>query len=238
VKPAVTRAPQRVIYAADVGSTRTDSARHRSSGFGWARVRHDGEVEGGCCIADLAAEVARDLRGGRAVALGFESPLTIPVPTNAANLCRGRAGEGSRSFAAPVGLAVTALGLHQAAWVLGAVRAEVGEHATRVMFAQRPDAWPSLSPTLFCWEAFVSGAAHSDDHVRDAATAALEFAREEGNLEGATTVHAERPLSVIAAAALWSGWLNDLAELHNGTAVIRPAAAYTGPIRTIERALG
>ena len=73
---------------------------------------------------------------------------------------------------------------------------------------------------LFCWEAFVSGRAHSDTHVYDAATAATCFSLNERNLAQANAVTAERPLSLIGTVALWSGWTDDLAILHNSTLVI------------------
>ena len=224
----------RVLYAADIGSTRTDGKRRRGSRFGWARLREDGAVEGGRSITDLAAAVTDDLRMGHAVALGFEAPLAIPVPTDAARLCRGRAGEGSRSCTAPVGLAVSALGLHQAAWVLAEIGTALGAGAAAVRFAHEAAEWPGPDRTLFCWEAFVSGPAHSEDHVRDAATAVTAFAAAEGDLAAATTVRAERPLSLIAAAALWSGWLADPSALHAHTAVVRPASPYLGTIHALE----
>jgi hypothetical protein len=220
----------RVAYACDVGSTRSDGKRGAQSGFGWARAERADDVEGGRSITRLVAAVAHDLSLGRSVALGFEAPLFIPVPLDAANLCRGRAGEGSRSFAAPAGLAVTALGLHQAAWVLAALR----ETPHRPRFAYRSSEWPSDTPTLFCWEAFVSGPAHSDDHVRDAATAVVAFLAAESDLAAATTVHAERPLSLIGAAALWSGWVTDSDVLHAATAVIRPSTAFAGTFRLVD----
>jgi hypothetical protein len=177
----------------------------------------------------MTAWLARDLDDGLSVALGFEAPLFIPVPLDANNLCRGRATEGSRSFAAPAGLAVTTLGLHQAAWILSTLRA-TREH---VCFAHRISDWPCQVQTLFCWEAFVSERAHSDDHVRDAASALAAFFHAESDLAAATEVHAERPLSLIGTAALWSGWTKDVAALFAESAVIRPTQAFDGPIPSI-----
>ena len=65
------------IYCADIGSI----PNHR---FGWActdtagdRVeRHRGSAE----IGDLVEIVAADIADGRAVALGLECPLYVPVP--------------------------------------------------------------------------------------------------------------------------------------------------------------
>lgn len=228
---------ERRVYAADIGSTRTDSMRRPGSGFGWARLLDTGEIEGSHAITDLAASVTRDLRAGYTVALGFEAPLSIPVPADAERLCHGRAGDGNRSCTAPAGLAVSALGLHQAAWVLAEIRTALGTKATAVRFAHDAAEWPATEQTPFCWEAFVSGPAHSKDHVRDAATAVTAFSAVEADLASATTVRAERPLSLIAAAALWSGWLTDTKALHTQTAVIRPTApypAYPGSIRSLD----
>ncbi len=187
------------------------------------------DVRGASDIEALAEAVAADLDAGRNVALGFEAPQFIPVPTEASDLCRGRRNEGSRSFAAPAGLAVAGLGIHQAAWVLR----RVAEHCRSVRFGVNPSMWPPCSgdSLLFCWEAFVSGDAHSDSHIRDAATAAIGFLHNERNLAAATTVTTEHPLSLIAAAALWSGLTIDVGLLHDATAVIRPAAAYMGEIQ-------
>lgn len=192
---------------------------------------------GGRSIASLSAAIADDLRAGRAVALGLEAPLAIPVPLGAADLSRGRENEGSRSWAAPFGLAVASLGLHQAAWLLADVRASLGETAAAVRFAHLAEDWPCPDPTLFCWEAFVSGAAHSGDHVRDAATAVHAFAAAEGDLRAASTVGAVRPLSLIVAAAMWSGWPCAADALRTQPAVIRPLFPYDGAILPAERGL-
>lgn len=220
----------RSIYAADIGSTRTSKSQNAKSGFGWACRRDAGQVIGGDQIAHLAALIAADLQEGCSVALGLEAPLAIPVPIEASRLSYGRDGEGSRSFAAPPGLAVTTLGLHQAAWLLSEVRRLLGDAAAHVQFAHEAGAWPSTELTLFCWEAFVSEKAHSPDHVRDAATAAVAFANVEAQLATNPLARAERPLSLIAAAALWSGWLTDPRSLHLQPPVIRPNLPYEGPI--------
>ena len=141
---------------------------------------------------------------GHSIALGFEAPLFIPVPNASSDLSRGRKNEGSPSWAAPPGLTVASLGLHQAAWLL---RSIARGYVSPVDFRLAPTAWPptTRATTLFCWEAFVSGAAHSSSHIQDAATAAMAFVDQERGLAEATTVTADNPLSLIGAAALWSG---------------------------------
>jgi hypothetical protein len=65
------------IYCADIGSI----PNHR---FGWACTDAAGDrVErhrGGSEIENLVELVAADIADGRAVALGFECPLYVPVP--------------------------------------------------------------------------------------------------------------------------------------------------------------
>ena len=152
------------------------------------------------------------------------------MPAESSALCYGRENDGNRSCTAPAGLTVTALGLHEAAWILARIAECCG---SSIEFSTDPRSWQCSGgrPVLFCWEAFVSGKAHSDSHVQDAATAALAFLTAENDLVGATRVRAERPLSVIAAAALWSGLTSEVALLHQGTIVIRPDKPFRGDIR-------
>jgi hypothetical protein len=85
------------------------------------------------------------------------------------------------------------------------------------------------------YEAFVSGAAHDRDNdpVRDAATAASFFLENEGKLGAINAVTAAPCISLAWAAALWAGWVTDLAGLANGLLVVRPAARYDGPLGVI-----
>jgi len=79
-------------------------ADHDSRGHGNAQVRH---IEGNDSKADLVCELREELSRGVKIALGIESPLFIPIPKQSEHLSKGRMNEGNRSFAAPVGLAVT-----------------------------------------------------------------------------------------------------------------------------------
>jgi len=220
----------RAIYAVDIGSTRCEAGR--TPNFAWARVdpADPRSVVGSPDIDKLADQIIRDLQDGRSVALGFEAPLFIPVPVESSSLCYGRKNERSRSFAAPAGLAVATLGLHEAAWILHRIADScVGS----IEFETGARSWPPSEShqILFCWEAFVSDKAHGT-HVQDAATAAMAFLSAESNLAGATTITAERPLSLIATAALWSGLATDPAVLHQPTVVIRPDEPFAGDVQT------
>jgi hypothetical protein len=77
----------------------------------------------------------------------------------------------------------------------------------------------------------VSGPAHSDSHLRDAATAAIAFLNREHDLKEATAVRARNPLSLLGAVALWCGLTDDVAALHRETVVIKPNVAYVGDIQ-------
>jgi len=220
-----------VIYACDVGSTRTDGKRRAGSGFGWACVSSDPEAVDADhgSIEAMADTIGRDLHQGRSVALGFECPLFIPLPRAAAHLCTGRTGEGNRSFAAPAGLAVTTLGLQQATWLLK----QLAGYRGSVHFTLDPRDWPpGERQVLFCWEAFVSGKAHSDTHTGDALTAVRAFSQiadlaavqdVEVHPKNVDPANVEL-LSLIGMAAVWSGWSTDMADLRRPCVVIKPEA--------------
>lgn len=215
----------RVIYACDVGSI-------PSGTFAWARVASGGgNPIASAHIDDLVMRLRQDMRTGVSIALGFESPLFMPIPKDSADLCRGRAGEGNRSMFAPAGAAVATLGVHEMAWILRAIRDRVGDAPTYILDWRE---WPPKegTPRLFLWEAFVSGEAHGDSHEQDAATAVVYFSANEANLGAVNAVTADRPLSMVHAAAMWAGWANDLERLAHGSLVLRPTQAYGGPIDT------
>ncbi len=219
----------RSIYAVDIGTTR--NGRAGGPAFAWASVGKDPIENGVACSSDieqLVLEIGRDLLASRSVALGLESPLFIPVPDDPTRLSCGREGESDRSWAAPAGLAVTTLGVHQSAWIL---RRLAQQFSCSVRLTLDYHLWPPRdgTPILLLWEAFVSGAAHRE-HARDAASAATYFLANEGSLEAVTAGQAETPISLIGAAALWSGWSQDLNLLHTGTLVLRPPVCFEGKL--------
>jgi hypothetical protein len=222
----------RSIYAVDIGSTRT--SRTRGIAFAWAKVCSDApeQVFADRHIELLAASLRSDLTRGRSVSLGFEAPMFLPVPANARDLSRARRNEGNRSWSAPAGLAVSTLAIHQVAWLLDNLS---DLRRDGLLTTHIPD-WPPQQDRqrFFCWEAFVSGDAHSDDHLFDAATAATYFLAHEDDLPRVNAVTASRPLSLFHASAIWAGWIADTKELSNQMLVLRPADAYRGAIRRAE----
>lgn len=215
------------IYAFDVGSTRVRPGPKGRLRFAWARKRPGEPIEGNDSITDLVWELKGELGRGEKVALGIESPLFIPIPKSSEHLSKGRRNEGNRSFAAPVGLAVTTLGLHQLAWILK----EIFETSYANRLFTDFDKWKSSAgPALLCWEAFVSGDASVGSHLDDAATAVKGFDDEiwKQSLDSQVCVAPESNgpdcgvLSIAGTAALWSGWTTDTRILHSDCIVIKP----------------
>jgi hypothetical protein len=214
----------RAIYTCDIGSI-------PQGNFGWARCapEHETTPVGSTNISELANYLKRDIENGMNIAIGFECPLFLPVPYLEDDLCKGRQGEGNRAVFAPAGAAVATLGVHQVAWILRTIY-PVGEY--HIEFTTNPSMWPPFDKrqVLFCWEAFVSGDAHGDDHVRDAATATMFFIDNEMRLEAVNAVTTQQPLSLIHAVAIWAGWLTNVDRLHDSALVIKPDHSYEGTI--------
>jgi hypothetical protein len=208
------------VYAVDVGSI----PRKR---LGWARAdAPDGRVDPEAQeteIEELVAAVAGDLAVSRPVALGFECPLYVPVPKVSGSLGKARVGDGNRSWSAAAGSGAMATGLVQAAWTLRALRARA--HTARA-FLRWPD-FVDAGSGLLLWEAFVTAGAKSKvpSHHGDAAIAVGRFCEVLPDPPARDEVSAEQPLSLIAAAALWSGWLDDVEELRHGCLVVKAAAS-------------
>jgi len=202
-----------VVFCADVGSV-------KAGNFAWARTElqaasiadHDSSSP-----TDLASAVAEELGDGRPVALGFECPLFVPVPAADTALGAGRSGEGNRAWSAGAGTGALATGLVQAAWVLAAIRACCPDEQLHLE-------WPPFAAErsgLLVWEAFVSADAKGSSHVDDATIAVAAFSEALPDPTVASTITAERPLSLAGAVGLGSGWLDDPVVLHRTPLVIR-----------------
>ncbi len=202
-----------VVFCADVGSV----VKGR---FGWARSESPGDVEevhDASKPSDLVEAVCAELAASRPVALGFECPLFVPVPVDEMALGRARSGDGNRSWSAGAGTGALATGLVQAAWVLEAVR---GRNTNEPLWLD----WAAFSAVghgLLVWEAFVTSTAKGVTHVDDAAIAVAAFTKALPDPRKASTISAARPLSVIGAAAVWSGWSMDGDVLHAAPLVVR-----------------
>ena len=209
------------IYCADIGSV-------PNRRFGWARSapdetaieRHRGGVE----IVDLVEAVVADIAAGCPVALGFECPLFVPVPEQALRLGTARPGEGNRSWSAGAGAGAMATGIVEVAWILSELRHRCSGATPYLDWNEFTDA----TGGLFLWEAFVTAGAKAATHVDDATVAVAAFRDALPDVSAANAVTAKRPLSLLGAALLWSGWSDDTELLHAPCVVIKaapPAAA-------------
>lgn len=202
-----------VVFCADVGSV-------KSGNFGWARS----EVEATSVAdhdfsrpADLAEAVVRELSQGRPVALGFECPLSVPVHSRDIALGSARTGEGNRAWSAGAGSGALTTGLVQVAWILAAIRARRPDEQLHLDW----QAFAAHGQGVLVWEAFVSASAKGASHVDDATIAVAAFSRALPDPRAASTITAERPLSLAGAAAVWSGWLDASDALHRAPLIIR-----------------
>jgi len=218
---------KRFIYGCDIGSTLRGN-------FAWVRCEPGEDVPpiGDVTIKSLIKYLLKDFEKRCSVSLGFESPLFLPIPKTVGDLCKGREGEGDRSMFAPAGGYVTTLGIHLAAWILREIRNAANQYNFTTDSLKWPP--PDGKQIFFCWEAFVSGSAKSrrtvDEHIRDAATAAIFFQKNENRLGEVNAVKTAQPLSLIHAIALWSGWSTEIKGLHEPVLVIKPEQPYHGTI--------
>jgi hypothetical protein len=82
----------------------------------------------------------------------------------------------------------------------------------------------------------VTARAKATTHVDDATVAVTAFRAALPDPTSANAVSAERPLSLLGAALLWSGWREDTELLRAPCLVIKaapPAAAQAGPRRSM-----
>jgi hypothetical protein len=203
------------IACADIGSV-------AGGKFGWAAsVEGEQPSEEASRPEELARFVASELMSGRSVALGFECPLYVPVSDDPDDLGRARNNEGNRPWSAGAGSGALATGLVQVAWVLRRVR-ELWAHGQLCFAWQELDA---ASCGLFIWEAFVSAGAkrpgEPSPHTADARLAIRAFQRSLDTGWLVSALDGPSPLSLVGAAALWSGWTTNVAALHAAALVIK-----------------
>jgi hypothetical protein len=205
-----------VIYVADAGSA-------AKGNFHWVSSR-DVAVSSPDPVG-LARAIADDMKKGVPVALGYESPLFLPVEVEKNRLGCARNGEtdpetGSRPFNAGAGASVLATGLQSLAWVLREIK-RLERTATATT---RWDAFRTGQYQLFVWEAFVSGSekAYPSSHAGDAALAIAAFQQVMSGDTNPTRMPSASALSLAGAAVVWAGLSPDLSLLSEPCVVLRP----------------
>ena len=199
------------VAAVDVGALKN---------IGWWHRALEGATTSGRDLDSLVDRVVVDVQEHVPIALGFESPLFIPRPANAADLNRQRMGERGRPWCAGAGTGALALGLQQSAYVFEAISRRV---RPRVTFGL--EELTRGEADLLIWEAFVSGKAKNrealDPHIDDARVAVLEFGVR--NAAGAVTsdILDTDVTNLAAANLLAAGLTTDLSMLNQPCLVIR-----------------
>lgn len=206
------------VYCADVGSI-------KQGNFGWAReevpVEEIERHRGGTEIVDLVEALAEDLGADGRAALGFECPLFVPVTEDPLRLGVARPGEAARPWSAGAGTGALTTGLVQAAWVLAELRKRRPGDRAYLDWA----AFETAGTGLFLWEAFVTEKAKAVTHFDDATIAVACFTAALPDPMSSNAVTAERPLSLVGAAALWAGWSDEVELLRAPCLVLKAAAA-------------
>lgn len=203
------------IYVADAGSV-------SKGNFHWV-TSTDLSVSSTDPLA-LAKAVATGIANNEIVALGYESPLFVPLPGESDQLGKARDGEvekaiGSKPFNAGAGASVFATGIQSLAWVLK----EVKKLSPCAVGSTRWKDFQNKKCSLFLWEAFVTGSekAYPPSHAGDAALAIKGF-RKSLHLPNPTRIRCERAFSLGAAALIQAGLTDDLNLLNEPCVVVRP----------------
>lgn len=208
---ATTNMQSLAIVCADVGSV-------AKGNFGWWST--EGQV--GHRPSELVAHVAALLNSSIPVALGFECPLFVPLADDEMALTSARPGEGSRPWSAGAGCGALTTGLVQVTWTLQRIRDSLRRSPSAYLSWSR---FATTADGLFLWEAFVSGAAKSDQHVHDAQAGAEAFRDALPDPPAANAITCYGPVhSLIGAALLRTGWTDDIAVLLEPCMVLRASA--------------
>jgi hypothetical protein len=210
-----------VVCCVDIGSV-------AKGNFGWARNQvTDNTWNSGEDPAELCSLVANDLNSSRAVALGFECPLYVPLRDEPENFTRKRAcdvfinsaGESkSRPWSAGAGCGCLVTGLVETVWILQRIRSGLSQDVPFFLD------WTSFSAStkgLYLWEAFVTDDAKANTHSGDAEIAVRKFTASLPDIDAANADDSLMVHSLIGAALLRTGWSTDVHLLETPCVVLR-----------------
>lgn len=195
-----------MIAAVDIGSPMADR-------LGWAVWPTE---ERGRDIGRLVDLVSAALLSGP-VAIGFESPLWVPMRSEVMKLTKARKGEGSRSWSAGAGTGALATGLAVIPYILVQLRSSSPDASGTLDF----EAPPSQPGEVLFWEAFVSAEEKGESHEDDALIAVMAFRRAMSDLPAFQKLVPEPCLNLLGAMLLRTGWSTELDFLQADTLVVR-----------------
>lgn len=151
-----------LVAAVDVGSPKN---------MGWATNRGTS----GCRRPDaLLDEIAREIRTGAPVVIGFEAPLWVPRARDYDRMTSNRGGieaRMSRPWSAGAGCGALAAGVANVAWIFSALYDTCGP----ISCTSQLDRFVRGEAQILVWEAFVSGASKASTHDGDADLAVKAF---------------------------------------------------------------
>lgn len=205
-----------IVYVADAGSV-------SKGNFHWVSpASNDDDSDK---IEQLGVSIVSQLEAGRKVALGYESPLFVPLPASPERLGKSRDGEctpetGNRPFNAGAGASLFATGIQSLVWLLTQIKClrPVTTACTSLVHFR------SGKTEVLVWEAFVSGSekAKPPSHVGDARLAVEAFNAAMQSDLYASAIRDEIVFSLVGAAILRAGLSDDLTLLKQPCLVLRP----------------
>lgn len=218
-----------LIVGVDVGSVR------RKGGFSWATP--DERIYGDDDPTRLGCLLVQALNSVRRVALAFECPLAVPIPSvrgeSWTELGRARRGEGNRSWSAGAGTGALATGLVQVAWLCRYL-VEHCRAAPRV--TTQVDYFAAAKADLLIAEAMVTSEGKPEpvnrlqDHA-DAVAAAKRLqemlTRSGGEPRSDVSCAPHVALNLAAAAAMHAGMNIDESELRKDISVAKAKPIVT-----------
>ena len=188
--------PNSISVCVDVGSLRdTNNVK-----FGW--IASDGNE--GTSIDALAVHLTELQASGISVALGFECPSWIPVPSDSKDIGAQRDGEDGFPWSAGAGAGTLATGLAQISWILR----RLANTAPAVSITTSRDVWVAEPNHVWLlWEAFVAGDRKpnygtANGHIADARAGLYAFESNEIN-HPETSPH--EAVNLLVALADWAG---------------------------------
>ena len=205
-----------VVFVADAGSV-------SKGNFHWVTSASiDGASDK---VEQLAENIVIELEAGRKVALGYESPLFVPLPPSHEKLGKARDGEctpetGNRPFNAGAGASLFATGIQSLVWVLGRIKSLRPSTTACTSLGQ----FRSGAAEMLVWEAFVSGSekAEPPSHVGDARLAVIAFEAAMHSDRALSAIRDDSVFSLAGAAILRAGLSEDLSLLQQPCLVLRP----------------